>query len=410
MTSDRAYVWIWLPGQATSVPCGAVVPDGSELVFFYARSYLARGEAFPLQPDGMPMRTGAQRPPLGLSEHGVLRDAAPDSWGMRVILRRIAGGDAHDTAELPMLTYLSEVGSNRIGALDVTRRPDVHEPRDAMASLEDLAGAAERVASGTPYVSELDEALALGSAVGGARPKVLLRGEGSRELIAKFSVSTDAFPWIQAEALGMELARRCGVNAVPTTLDRVGGRDVLLVDRFDRPGRGTRRHFVSALTLFGLDEMAARWGSYVALADLVRHRFVEPDATLSELFTRIAVNICVGNTDDHARNHAAFWDGDALELTPAYDVCPQPRAGGESSQAMAYGRDGQRAARLAGLVLAHRQYHLSRAEADEIVDRCTMVVRDEFDDACTSAGVDAATHDLLSGGAIDHPSIHYPAR
>lgn len=36
----------------------------------------------------------------------------------------------------------------------------------------------------------------------------------------------------------------------------------------------------------------------------------------------------------HARNHAAFWDGEDLTLTPAYDICPQNRAGNEASQAM----------------------------------------------------------------------------
>ncbi len=59
-----------------------------------------------------------------------------------------------------------------------------------------------------------------------------------------------------------------------------------------------------------------------------------------------------GNTDDHARNHAAFWDGRALTLTPAYDVCPQPRAGGEAAQIMAIGRDGFRMSRVAGAIRA----------------------------------------------------------
>jgi len=45
-------------------------------------------------------------------------------------------------------------------------------------------------------------------------------------------------------------------------------------------------------------------------------------------------NILCGNTDDHARNHAAFWDGKQLNLTPAYDICPQGRAGDEAGQAM----------------------------------------------------------------------------
>jgi serine/threonine-protein kinase HipA len=42
------------------------------------------------------------------------------------------------------------------------------------------------------------------------------------------------------------------------------------------------------------------------------------------VFERIVFNIVIGNTDDHARNHAAFWDGTHLDLTPAYDLCPQP--------------------------------------------------------------------------------------
>ncbi len=34
------------------------------------------------------------------------------------------------------------------------------------------------------------------------------------------------------------------------------------------------------------------------------------------------------------RNHAAFWDGKNLRLTPAYDVCPQLRTGDEAGQGM----------------------------------------------------------------------------
>ncbi len=91
---------------------------------------------------------------------------------------------------------------------------------------------------------------------------------------------------------------------------------------------------VSALTLFGLDEMMARYASYETLAEIIRHRFVEPKDTLRELFSRLVFNILCGNNDDHARNHAAFWKGDSLTLTPAYDICPQARTGNEASQAM----------------------------------------------------------------------------
>src|SRR3546814_17564104 len=96
----------------------------------------------------------------------------------------------------------------------------------------------------------------------------------------------------------------------------------------------TRRGVVSALTLLALDETEARYASYEDLATVIRHRFVDPAATLAELYARIIFNILCGNTDDHARNHAAFCDGGTLELTPAYDICPQSPTGGQATQAM----------------------------------------------------------------------------
>lgn len=84
---------------------------------------------------------------------------------------------------------------------------------------------------------------------------------------------------------------------------------------------------MSALTILGLDEMIGRYASYHELAVKVRERFSEPAATLRELFSGIMFNILVGNTDDHARNHAAYYDPDTelLTLTPAYDICPVAR-------------------------------------------------------------------------------------
>ncbi len=91
---------------------------------------------------------------------------------------------------------------------------------------------------------------------------------------------------------------------------------------------------VSALTLFELDDMMARYASYEIFTEIIRHRFTNPKEALKELFSRLIFNILCGNTDDHARNHAAFWNGKDLSLTPAYDICPQGRSGNEASQAM----------------------------------------------------------------------------
>ena len=91
---------------------------------------------------------------------------------------------------------------------------------------------------------------------------------------------------------------------------------------------------VCALTLFELGDMMARYASYETLTEIIRHRFFDQKATLKELFSRLIFNILCGNTEDYARNHAAFWDGKHLSLTLAYDICPQDRAENEASQAM----------------------------------------------------------------------------
>jgi serine/threonine-protein kinase HipA len=119
---------------------------------------------------------------------------------------------------------------------------------------------------------------------------------------------------------------------------------------------------VSALTLLGLDELMARYASYETLAEIIRHKFTDARATLRELFSRLVFNILCGNTDDHARNHAAFWDGEMLTLTPAYDICPQSRAGNEASQAMLIAGD-DRMSRIASCVDVARHFLLSGDDA-----------------------------------------------
>jgi serine/threonine-protein kinase HipA len=196
--------------------------------------------------------------------------------------------------------------------------------------------AAERVERGEPVPPALDKALFHGSSIGGARPKALIQ-HGKDKFIAKFSATNDTMAIVKAEFVAMRLAAEVGLNVAPVRLTKANGKDVLLVRRFDREWNGkgwTRRAMVSALTMFGLGEMQARYASYGDLAEMVRARFTNPQETLRELFGRLVFNVLTGNTDDHARNHAAFWDGAHLTLTKAYDICPQPRSGREANQAM----------------------------------------------------------------------------
>jgi len=333
MTSEptEAFVWTWLAGVEEPVVAARLELVGGIVNFNYGRSYLGRQEAIPLYLPELPLRRGAIAPSGGLTIPGCIKDAGPDAWGQRVVMQHLLGAGAKDgdQAVFGPLTYLLRSGSDRIGALDFQNRADVYVSRDESAALlVELMEAADRVGEGRPLPPALDLALLHGSSVGGARPKALLKDDG-RDLIAKFSSSTDTYAIVKGEFTAMELACRAGLDVAGVELVPVMGRDVLLVQRFDRvPGTKQRRALVSALTILELDELMGRYASYADLAQVVRERFTDAPATLRELFARITFNILTGNSDDHARNHAAFWDGERLTLTPAYDICPQPRAGG----------------------------------------------------------------------------------
>jgi serine/threonine-protein kinase HipA len=412
---QTAFVWIWLPGHNEPVVAGRVDDIGPFLQFTYGRRYLQRDDAVPLYLPELPLQSGPQQPPVGFDAHGCIRDAAPDAWGQRVILHRLLGrARDRDTAEVGLLTYLLASGPDRIGALDFQESPEAYTPRATGAPLEQLIEAADRVQAGQELPDELDRALLPGSSVGGARPKALLNDQG-RALIAKFSAPSDTFPWMGAEAVAMDLAARAGLNVARTRLTQSMGHDVLLVERFDRvPDTNQRRMVVSALTVLGLHEMLVRHGSYAELADIIRHRFSAPSDTLRELFARIVFNVLVGNTDDHPRNHAAFWDGRQLTLTPAYDIAPQPRSGGEAAQGMAIGHtapssdDPTTAPRLSQLAVclqAADTYQLDPHEARDLIDRLVTVVREQYGDSCEAVGVPPATRGRLWGREIFNPSV-----
>lgn len=409
----RLYVWVWLPGQTDPVPAGVLTRTDHTfagdpvITFTYGRTYRERPDAISLFTAELPLTPGTFDPtrpgeaagvvgppsPLGrtlvsrprqpLALHGCIRDAAPDAWGRRVInLRRAPDPNQH----LSELTYLRESGSDRIGALDFQDSPRQYEPRGDGATLEQLLAAAERLDAGEPLPPELRAAAAHGTSIGGARPKALLTGENGRSLIAKFPSSTDTRPVVKAEAVSMLLAAHAGLNVARVEVRAVDKRDVLLVERFDRGPDGTRRSLLSALTILGEHEVGARHASYTDLAESIRvGPWTNPGATLQEMYRRMVFNICVGNTDDHLRNHAAFWDGRHLTLTPAYDLEPVSRRGREASHALALTRDGRRDSRLGTALAAAPDFHLTTSAARAVIDDVVDAIRHHWDHACDQA-------------------------
>ncbi len=404
---SEAFVWIWLPGETEPVVAGKLSADAGLLVFNYGRSYLERGNAIPVYDVELPLAPGVLPLLKGLNIPGCIRDAAPDAWGRRVIINKILGmkGVGTDNIQLDELTYLLESGSDRIGALDFQHSATVYEPRYSKnVTLEELLASAERVEKGMVLTPELDQALYHASSIGGARPKALVEDD-HKKYIAKFSTSSDTYSIVKAEFIAMRLAETAGLDVASVSLTRSSGKDVLLIERFDRirsRGGWQRKCMLSALTLLGLDEIMARYASYHDLAEIIRHKFKNVSHTLKELFSRISFNILTGNTDDHARNHAAFWDGDMLSLTPAYDICPQGRAGNESSQAMLISGD-NRMSRISSCLDAAHLFLLSQKDAIAIIEGQIKSICENWMSVCSMAELSETDRKLLWGRQFLNP-------
>ncbi len=401
---NEAFVWIWLPEATEPVVVGKLeADDQGNVQFNYGNSYLERISANPpaisiYEPE-LPLKAGILPLLDGLNMPGCIRDSAPDAWGRRVIINKRLGrkGKDTDTDALGELTYLLESGSDRIGALDFQRSPSEYVPRSANnVPLEELLQSAERVEQGVPLTPELDQALFHGSSIGGARPKALIEDQGTK-YVAKFSSNADLYSVVKAEYIAMRLAALAGINAAPVKLVQATKKDILLIERFDREktARGwTRKAMVSALTLFGLDDMMARYASYEIFAEIIRHRFDNPKETLKELFSRIVFNILCGNTDDHARNHAAFWNGKTLRLTPAYDICPQGRTGNEATQAMLISGD-NRLSKLKSCLDAAHHFQLSEENAKAIFEKQREAIKANWDKVCDEAKLSPVDRNLF---------------
>ncbi len=415
-----AFVWVWLREQVDPVVAGVISPTGGKLAsepvlaFRYASSYLERPNAMSLWEVELPLNGltfDPSRPPVGrdpLSLASCLRDGAPDAWGRRVINLRL-GQDAD--SHVDELTYLLGSGSDRIGALDFQSSPSEYVSRNDAASLEQLMEFAALVEAGEQVPDSLLAAAQHGTSIGGARPKALLT-DGPRRLVAKFSSSSDDWPVVQAEALAMLLAARAGINVAPVEVRRVNGQEVLLVERFDRgvtaAGAVTRRSMLSMLTVLGLHASGSWGASYADIAQAIRTGpWTEVPSTLEEMFSRLVFNIFIGNNDDHLRNHAAFWDGRALSLTPAYDLAPQTRNSETSSQAIAVTRDGRRASQLQLALAVAGEFHLTPSRAVAIIEQQRAAINTHWDECADLARLTGAQRSLLYGRQFLNPYIDY---
>jgi len=191
-----------------------------------------------------------------------------------------------------------------------------------LVDLPRLLSAAERVVDESEDDEDLRLLLAPGSALGGARPKASVLAPDGRLAIAKFPHKDDDWNTVVWEAVSLSLAHKAAINVAPRRLEHIAGKEVLILERFDRDG-AARIPFLSALSMLGANDNENR--SYLEIADALRRYGARPADDLRELWRRIVFTVLISNVDDHMRNHGFLYAGtEGWVLSPAYDLNPVP--------------------------------------------------------------------------------------
>jgi len=303
--------------------------------FTYASEYLATRGAYRLDPE-LPLRIGSHQTRVGRPLFGAFTDCAPDRWGRTLITRReaaLARDEQRAARALGEIDFLLGVRDDlRQGALrfrsgvgPFLAAGDAGVP--ALTDLPELLDLAARAESDTADLPDLQRLFRVGSSLGGARPKAHVRHPDGRIAIAKFpSANHDTWNVMAWEKVALDLAARAGIDVPVSRLLNLAGRNVLVVDRFDRTAAGERIGYVSAMTMLEASDGDQR--SYLEIADVVERTSARATDELRQLWRRIVFSVLISNTDDHLRNHGFLHvHDDVWRLAPAFDLNPDPSPG-----------------------------------------------------------------------------------
>lgn len=391
-------MYIVPPGATDFVTAGRFevsrTPEGDSVGrFFYGRRYLERRDAIELDPVELRLRRGQYETARMDGFFGAIRDAMPDYWG-RLVIERNTGH-----TQLEEFDYLMYGPDDRAGALgfgsSVQPPPPKHRFNQTM-DLERLQAAADAIISNGPNIGDsstrqAEELMLIGTSMGGARPKAVVEYEQNL-WIAKFSRYDDRWNHPRVEHGLLRLAQNCGISVAENRITHVGGRDVILVRRFDRERTENayqRHRMVSALTILQSDDSptSRRDWSYILFADELRRVSRMPETDLRELFARMCFNAAVSNLDDHPRNHAILARGLDWQLSPAFDLTVTPMVAMERRDlAMACGDRGRYAAKK-NLLSQHARFLLDEEDASTILNRIVETVRNSWQPVMQECGV-----------------------
>lgn len=396
MTS-RAYVFV--DGiESEPVICGIVELDTKARVgkFRYGQSYLRRIDAFPLDPLHLPLLDSQFVTRINNGMFGVLLDAGADSWGKKLIY------SLHSTKPQNDLELVLAGAGMGAGALTFSLSRTASKPKrnkNVLGDLPSLLRGKEAILKDEQVPPEAKIAWQYGSSMGGARPKNLIEDNGISYL-AKFNRTDDLFNVCRVEHASMTILRELSdvhVRVANTSMVSNLDDDVLLVERFDMQNQRPSHHFISANSLINTAKLSNSSQSdsytYGALGEFIMKYGSQPKDA-HDLYARMVFNILIGNSDDHARNHAFLYcfSGRTWRLSPAYDVLP---INNSRQHGIGIGDDGRHGT-IENALSQARRFGLTQAKAKKVINRLQDLVW-EWPGYFSKAGVSDLDIERLKG-------------
>ena len=333
---------------------------------------------------------GMQYTEPGKDIFGCFSDALPDRWGRTLLLRReqiTASEEGRPIRRLSSFDFLTGIDDfSRMGGLRFKKDkngefinvekslqiPPLTDVRNLIAASMEIERSEEE--SQLPSKKWINQLVMPGSSLGGARPKASVIGENKTLYVAKFPSRKDDYDIGLWEHFTHLLAHKAGINAAHTEVLSVGEKfHTLLSRRFDRNTEGRRIHLASAMTLLGLSDgdNATTGHGYLNIVDFILQNCTNVEDNLQELYRRVVFNVCIGNSDDHFRNHGFLLTPKGWTLSPAYDMNPTLN----EYQSLLITSTSNKAD-LQTLLDACEEYMIGRNVAEIIIQEVTDAVQD----------------------------------
>lgn len=353
---------------------------------------------------------GLQYTQLEKDIFGCFSDALPDRWGRTLLNRReqiLATEEKRPVRRLSSFDYLLGIDdSSRMGGFRFKKTPDGDFINSSntlrippLTSIRELIHASREIEKSEegnklPDKKWLTQLVQPGSSLGGARPKASVVDTDKVLYVAKFPSRKDDYNAGLWEHFCHLLAKKAGINAASTQVISTSDKyHTLLSRRFDRTDDGRRIHFASAMTLLGLSDgtNASTGNGYLDIVDFILQNCTEVNKNLQELYRRVAFNICIGNSDDHFRNHGFLLTAKGWTLSPAYDMNPTLN----EYQSLLISSTSNKAD-LSILFDACEDYMLNRNTAEKIISEVIEAIK-EWRELATRLGISKREMDMFSG-------------